>query len=89
MRTFRLPRVVFSVCRVLMRLVALTLPLKVKKRKRLVLWKKVVASCVDARLRGLRTKTRVLAATTAYIRRAVLQVFSAVAVPRDNYHSNL
>ena len=43
MRTFTLPRAVFSVCRVLVRLVALTLPLRVKKRKRLVLWKKFVA----------------------------------------------
>ena len=37
MRTFPLPRVAFLVCRVLVRLVALTLPLRVKKRKRIEL----------------------------------------------------
>ena len=38
MRTFPLTRVAFFVCRVLVRLAALTLPLRVKKRKRIELW---------------------------------------------------
>ena len=44
MRTLPLPPVVFSVCTGLVHLVALTLPLRVKKRKRLVR-EKVFASC--------------------------------------------